>query len=209
MSSVEVEKKEMELTKDQRYYYLHAEEKNVKRKQQYNNDPKVIARRAERERIKAEKEAEKEAKKAEKEAEKEAKKAEKEAEKAAAKAAKEAEKEAKKASATKPTTKAVVPASAVKKASPAPVKATTPAPVKAEAPVAPKKTKPVTKVEEIPADGMVHPWTHGGKKYLRNSDGETWTVGADGGVGNWVGLYNSTTNKIDTSAPAPVFEEDE
>ena len=125
---------------------------------------------AEKEAKKAEKEAEKAAKKAEKEAEKEAKKAVKEAEKASKKAEKEAEKEAKKAekeTAKKPAVKATTPAAAVKKATP--VKEEKPA----EKPVAPAKKKPVTKVEDIPADGMVHPCTINGKQYFRNSDGET------------------------------------
>jgi hypothetical protein len=158
---------------------------------------------------KAAKEAEKEAAKAAKEAEKEAKKAEKEAEKAAAKAAKDAEKEAKKAD-KKPVVKAPVPAAAVKKTTKAAEPAT---PVKkaateAVAPGAPKK-KPAAKVEEIPNDGMVHPCTIKGKKYLRNADGETWTVGADGGVGEWAGMYDAKADKLDTSAPEPVFDDEE
>jgi hypothetical protein len=165
---------------------------------------------AEAEAKRAAKEAEKEAKKAEKEAEKEAKKAEKEAEKAAAKAAKDAEKEAKKVE-KKPVVKAPVPAAAVKKTTKAaepvtPVKKATEAAV--VAPGAPKK-KPAAKVEEVPNDGMVHPCTIKGKKYLRNADGETWTVGADGGVGEWAGMYDAKADKLDTSAPEPVFEDDE
>jgi histone H1/5 len=152
------------------------------------------------------KEAEKAAAKAAKEAEKEAKKAEKEAEKAAAKAAKEAEKEAAKAE-KKPATKAPVPAAAVKKATKAVEKATEVAPVEKPVPI---KKKPAAKpVEEIPNDGMVHPCTIKGKKYLRNADGETWTVGADGGVGEWAGMYDAKADKLDTSAPEPVFEDDE
>ena len=161
---------------------------------------------------KAEKEAEKEKKKAEKEAEKEAKKAEKEAEKVAAKAAKDAEKAAAKAAKDadkKPVTKAPVPAAAVKKAAATPAKPAATKP--AETPAAtPAKKKPApAKADEIPNDGMVHPWTFNKKKYLRNADGETWTVGADGGVGEWVGLYDAATNKLDTSAPEPAFEEDD
>jgi hypothetical protein len=164
---------------------------------------------------KAEKEAEKAAKKAEKEAEKEAKKAEKEAEKAAAKAAKEAEKAAAKAAKEadkKPAVKAPVPAAAVKKAAtPAKPAAAKPAEKPAAAAATPAKKKPTpAKVEEdIPEDGMVHPWTFNKKNYLRNSDGETWTVGADGGVGKWVGLYDKATNKLDTSAPEPEFSDSE
>ena len=156
---------------------------------------------------KAEKEAEKVAAKAAKEAEKAAAKDAKEAEKAAAKAAKDAEKAAAKAAKDaekKPVVKAVVPAAAVKKA-------TTPAKTEAvaEKAVAPKKKVVAPKVEEIPNDGMVHPCTIKGKKYLRNADGETWTVGADGGVGEWAGMYDVKADKLDTSVPEPVFEDDE
>jgi hypothetical protein len=169
---------------------------------------------AEKEAEKAAKRAEKEAaaaaKRAEKEEEKAAKKAEKEAEKAAAKAAKEAEKEAKKTE-KKPATKAVVPAKAVAK----PVAAATPpakkpaATEEKPAPSAPKK-KPATKAEDaIPDDGMVHPWTYNGKKYLRNAQGETWTVGADGGMGVWAGLYNAATDKLDTKAAEPTFDDED
>ena len=59
------------MTRHQRYYLLNRESRNQKNKEAYNNRPDVIAKREERERIKAEKEAQK---KAEKEAEKEAKK---------------------------------------------------------------------------------------------------------------------------------------
>jgi hypothetical protein len=177
---------------------------------------------------KAEKEAEKAAAKAAKEAEKEAKKAEKEAEKAAAKAAKDAEKAAAKAekdASKKPVVKAPVPAAAVKKniiavsavgGTQTAAKALKEA-AKGTATViideshvkpAPKK-KPAAKVEEIPNDGMVHPCTIKGKKYLRNADGETWTVGADGGVGEWAGMYDAKADKLDTSAPEPVFDDEE
>jgi hypothetical protein len=164
----------------------------------------VAEKEAEAEAKKAAKEAEKAAAKAAKEQEKEAKKAEKEAEKAATKAAKEQEKEAKKVE-KKPVVKAPVPAAAVKKTV---TKTEKPAEKTEEKPVAPKK-KVVAKVEEIPNDGMVHPCTIKGKKYLRNADGETWTVGADGGVGEWAGMYDTKADKLDTSAPEPVFEDDE
>jgi hypothetical protein len=156
----------------------------------------------------AEKEAESAAKKAEKEAAKAAAKEAKEAEKAAKKAEKEAEKAAKKAekeqekAAKKPVTKAPVPAAALKK--------TTTEPVAPPAPQAQQKKKVLAaKVEEIPNDGMVHPCTIKGKKYLRNADGETWLMGADGGVGEWAGMYDAKADKLDTSAPEPVFEDEE
>jgi hypothetical protein len=167
---------------------------------------------------KAEKEAEKAAKKAEKEAEKAAKKAEKEAEKEAKKAEKEAEKAAKKAekeALKKPATKAVVPAAAVKKAATA--TAVVKAPVKAAAAAAPVKA-PVKKAvvaapkkEEwtCPSDGMVHPWPYKGKQYLRNSDNEVWIRGADGGCGEWQGVYLPAEDRIDDSVAEPEFEDEE
>jgi hypothetical protein len=161
---------------------------------------------------KAEKEAAAAAKKAEKEEEKAAKKAEKEQEKAAAKAAKEAEKEAKKTE-KKPAAKSVVPAKAVAK--PVAAAATTPAKKAAATeekavPTAPKKKPAPAKTEDaIPDDGMVHPWTYNGKKYLRNAQGETWTVGADGGMGAWAGLYSAATDKLDTKAAEPSFDDED
>ena len=167
---------------------------------------------------KAEKEAEKLAKKAEKEAEKEAKKAEKEAEKLAKKAEKEAEKAEKKAekeAAKKPSAKAPVPAAAVKKTVSAPVKAATTASVasaSAAAVKAPVKKAPVAAKKEewaCPADGMVHPWPYKGKQYLRNSDNEVWLRGADGGCGEWQGIYLPAADRIDDSVPEPVFDDEE
>jgi hypothetical protein len=170
------------------------------------------AKKAAKEAEKAEKKAAKEAEKAEKKAEKEAEKAEKKAEKEAEKAAKKAEKEA----AKKPTAKAPVPAAAVKAAVKAPVKATaTPvkaaaattavkAPVKKAAVAAPKKEE-----WSCPADGMVHPWPYKGKTYLRNSDNEVWLRGADGGCGEWQGVYLPAEDRIDDSVAEPVFDDEE
>jgi hypothetical protein len=152
---------------------------------------------------KAAKEAEKVAKKAEKDAEKAAKKAEKEAEKAAAKAEKEAGK--------KPASKSPVPAKAIAPAKAGSV-ASTPAPA-AVAVKVPVKAKPVAapKVEEwsCPADGMVRHWSYKGKKYLRNSDNEVYSIAADGGLGEWEGLYIPAEDRIDDSVPEPVFDEED
>ena len=147
----------------------------------------------------AEKEAEKAAKKAEKEQEKEAAKAAKEAEKAAKeaeKAAAKAAKEQEKPAAKKPATKPVVPAKAVAKAV-----------VEEKPAAAKKKPAPAAKEDAIPDDGMVHPWIYKGKKYLRNAQGETWAVGADGGMGAWAGLYSAATDKLDAKAAEPSFED--
>ena len=66
---------EKEMNKYQRYYALHREECNAQRLSRYHNSPAIIAKREEKERLKAEKEA---SKRAEKEAEKLRKKAERE-----------------------------------------------------------------------------------------------------------------------------------
>jgi hypothetical protein len=157
----------------------------------------------------AEKAAAAEAKKEAKEAEKAAKKAEKEAEKAAKKAEKEAAK--------KPATKAPVPAAAVKKAAtgggaaaaakPTPVKATA-TPVKAAAAKKPAAA-PAKEEWTCPSDGMVHAWPYKGKQYLRNSDNEVWLKGADGGCGEWQGIYLPAEDRIDDSVPEPEFDDEE
>jgi hypothetical protein len=70
---------EKEMNKYQRYYALHREECNAQRLSRYHNNPAVIAKREERERLKDEKVAAKLADKlAIKEALKEKKKAERE-----------------------------------------------------------------------------------------------------------------------------------
>ena len=176
---------------------------------------KVVVRKtaAEKAAEAEEKKAAKEAEKAEKKAAKEAEKAEKKAEKEADKAAKKADKEATK----KPAGKAPVPAAAVKKVAAAPVKATA-TPVKAAAATAAPVKAPVKKAavaapkkEEwsCPADGMVHPWPYKGKTYLRNSDNEVWLRGADGGCGEWQGVYLPAEDRIDDSVAEPVFEDEE
>ena len=61
------------MNRNKRYYALHREECNALRLARYHNTPSVIAKREERERIKAEKEAAKQAEKEAKQAEKEKK----------------------------------------------------------------------------------------------------------------------------------------
>ncbi len=166
---------------------------------------------AEAEAKKAEKEADKEAKKAAKEAEKEAKKAAKEAEKEAKKAAKEKEKEEKKSTKdSKTTVKAPIPVAAIKKVETPEKK---PANAGAGAPTKPKKpaAKKVEEEEEwsCAADGLVHPWTFKGKHYFRNSDNEVWLKGADGGCGEWQGIYIPSEKRIDDSVEEPGFEDEE
>lgn len=121
--------------------------------------------------------------------------------------------------------KAVAPAKAPAAAEPiaaAPVAAepakAPAAPAKAVAPVAaapakapagawrnrPQAVKPV--VWSCPADGAVHPWTYKGTKYLRNSDHQVWLEEADGGCGDWCGVYLIDDDRIDDSVEEPDFE---
>jgi len=172
--------------------------------------------------------AESAAKKAEKAAEAAAKKEARELEKTEKKAAKEAAKKpsakapvpaaavkkAAKEAAKKPSAKAPVPAAAVKKAA-AKVPAAASAAVAALSVVKVPVKKPVAaaaaKKEEwsCPSDGMVHPWPYKGKQYLRNSDNEVWLKGADGGCGEWQGVYLPAEDRIDDSVSEPVFEDEE
>ena len=144
---------------------------------------------------------------AEKTAAAEAKKEAKELEKAEKKAEKEAAK--------KPSAKAPVPAAAVKKASLAGAKVPAAASAAAASVVKVAVKKPVAaaaaKKEEwsCPSDGMVHPWPYKGKQYLRNSDNEVWLKGADGGCGEWQGVYLPAEDRIDDSVAEPVFEDEE
>jgi hypothetical protein len=144
---------------------------------------------------KAAKEAEKAAAKAVKEAEKETAKALKEAEKAEAKRVKDLEKEAAKAS------KGKIPAAAIKAAAKSPVKTVV---VKAAA-KKPVAVKPVAWT--CPADGGVHPWVSNGVKYLRNSNNQVWLDGGDE-VGDWQGVYDEATGKIDDAVEEPSFDDE-
>ena len=84
-----------------------------------------------------------------------------------------------------------------------------PAVVPAKAPTGvwrnrPQAVKPV--VWSCPADGAVHPWTYKGTKYLRNSDHQVWLEEADGGCGDWCGVYLIDDDRIDDSVEEPDFE---
>jgi len=57
-----------------------------------------------------------------------------------------------------------------------------------------------------PDDGNVYRWTFNGHKYLRSYNNEIW-VNKNGSLGEWVGVYQPSTKSIDTSVPAPEFEE--
>ncbi len=154
----------------------------------------------EREAAKAAKAAEKEAAKAAKAAEREAKKAEKEAEKEAAKAAKaskpKADKpEAKPKAAAKPEAKPKAAGGAGAKAESKPEAKPVPK-VKAES-----KPEPEDDDEDQPKL-----WLHNKKKYFKTPVSHmVWEMNGTK-PGAWVGVFNPTSNKIDTSAKEPEYE---
>ena len=146
---------------------------------------------------------------------------EKAAEKAAADKAKEEAKAAKVAA--KEAKKAAVPAKAVKAPAKAVAKVEAPAkaaakaatPAKAEAPAAPVGVKPKKATPKpaeewsCPADGNVYPWSYKGKKFLRNSENQVWEAEADGGCGEWAGVFIPAEDRIDESAADPFAEEED
>lgn len=166
---------------------------------------KLAEKEAEKESKKAEKEKEKAAKLAEKEAEKAAKLAEKEAEKAAKLAEKEAKKSPKSSPKSSPKAAAAIPKAAVAaKAVPVASKA-----VAATAAASTDKPKKSADEWVAPPAGKCAPFTFKGKKYIRSSEDEMWTQGADGGAGDWVGVFDPKTNKIDTSVADPYADEED
>jgi hypothetical protein len=116
--------------------------------------------------------------------------------KEAAKAAKAAEK---------------VPKAATKVAVKVPAKAAAPAVTAAEGvKPGPKKAAQKAVVTEwtCPADGNVYPWPYKGKNFLRNSDNQVWEADAEGGCGDWAGVFIPVEDRIDESAADP-FADDE
>ena len=186
--------------------------------------PTIVRKTAE------EKAAEMEAKKAEIEAKKAEKKEERERAKEEAKAAKEAEKAAAKAAKAEKVPKAAV--KVVKAAPKAVAKVIKEAPKAAEKVVnvvssgkeeattprmvSPPRVAPVKAAKKLstanataavwtcPADGAVHPWTYKGLPYLRNSDDQVWKKDAEGGCGDWCGVF--VNGSIDDSVEEPDFE---
>lgn len=152
----------------------------------------------EREAAKAAKAAEKEEAKKLKAAEREAKKAEKEEKAAAAKAAKATKAEAKPVkAAAKPAAKAAPAAGGAGAKADEKPKAST----KVEA-------KPIAVEDKEDDEDVENPvvWTHGRKKYFKTPTSHmVWEMNGTK-PGAWVGVYDPTSNKIDTSAEEPSFE---
>ncbi len=191
----------------------------------------IAEKEAEQARKKAEKEAEKEAKKAAKEAEKAEKKAAKEAEKALKAAEKTTAPKKATSSAKTPipaaAAKAVLAAKAAEAKASKSVASSKASVVseepeedeeekpkmvpskKAVAPAAAPK-KPLVKKDlwgTVEDDGQLHPWTFGGKKYLRMFSGEIYECDAKGELGPWAGMWDAKTQKIDDSVAEPEYDE--
>ena len=135
--------------------------------------------------------------------EKEAEKKDKEAKKAAAaeeaKALKLAAKEAK---------KAATPAKAVKAAA----ASSAPAAAVATAGVKPGPKKKVAKpVEEwtCPTDGNVYPWPYKGENLLRDFENRVWNADAEGGLGDWKGIFHPEEDRIDDTVADPYADEED
>ena len=58
-----------------------------------------------------------------------------------------------------------------------------------------------------PTDGNVYPWTYKGEKLLRDFENRVWAMDAEGGCGDWKGLYLKDEDRIDDSAADPYADE--
>lgn len=125
---------------------------------------------------------------------------------------KEDKKAAKKAAKTAAPAAPAAPKAAKKTVAPVPAPAAT-APSKEEKKAAKKAAKaaaappPPPPAEETEDSDQLSAWTHKGEAYYRSSRNELWKQNADNTLGDWVGVYNPMTDKIDTSAPEPALEE--
>ena len=133
-----------------------------------------------------------------------------EAEKLAAKEAKKAKQE---------STVVEAPVAAVAASTVAAVAASTVAAVAAStvAAVASAKATPKKKAAKAEVDkdtftcaddGQVHPWDWKGKKFLRNTANQVWARSDDNEAGEWQGVFDPQTMKIDDSVEEPDFEDE-
>jgi hypothetical protein len=78
-----------------------------------------------------------------------------------------------------------------------------PAPASASAPASKKESEDAEDdVEEV----SLQEFTLRGKKYFRTDQYELWKMEDDGTQGEWVGVYDPKTEKIDITADEPVFD---
>jgi len=62
------------------------------------------------------------------------------------------------------------------------------------------------KAEEEREPAPVKSWAFKGKSYYKNSDNEVWKKGSDGSLGDWVGIYMPSEDRIDDSVADPDAE---
>jgi hypothetical protein len=51
----------------------------------------------------------------------------------------------------------------------------------------------------------VFPWTFEGTNYMRDKNGHVWRVHADGGCGQWCGVYDASMNRIDDTVYNAIY----
>jgi len=131
--------------------------------------------------------------------------AKKEAATAAKAAAAAAKKEAKDAKTAEKGTK--VPKAALKAAPAAAVAAPAAAGVKP----GPKKKAAPKPVEEwsCPTDGNVYPWPYKGETLLRDFENRVWAMDAEGGLGDWKGIFHPDEDRIDDTVADPYADEED
>ena len=81
----------------------------------------------------------------------------------------------------------------------------------AEKKVAPKKVAKAeaeTDTFTCADDGQVYPWDWKGKKFLRNSANQIWARTDENEAGEWQGVFDPQTMKIDNSVEEPDFEDE-
>ena len=49
------------------------------------------------------------------------------------------------------------------------------------------------------------PWTFEGTNYMRDQNGHVWRVHADGGCGQWCGVYDASMNRIDDTVYNAIY----
>jgi hypothetical protein len=133
----------------------------------------------------------------------EEKEAEKVAKAAAAEEAKALKLAAKNAKAAATPAKAVkapaTPTKEVKAPAAAPVTAT----VVGVKPGPKKKVAAVVEEWKCPTDGNVYPWPYKGEKLLRDFENRVWAMDAEGGLGDWKGIYILEKDCIDDTVADP------
>ena len=135
----------------------------------------------------------------------EEKEAEKVAKATAAAEAKALKLAAKNAKAAATPAKAIKAPAAAAKAAAAPVTAA----VVGVKPGPKKKAAAAMEEWTCPTDGNVYPWPYKGEKLLRDFENRVWTMDAEGGLGEWKGIYILEKDCIDDTVADPYADEED